>query len=362
MASLSELQKILSPVLTPLSRGYAKVMSCRAGKYVRGGYEQFRPGCPCISVGNIGSGGSGKTPLADWLLHWAEKCGLSVVLLTRGYGAKPSELPYLVGPQSPVAEAGDEPLMLARGNPAAKVVVDPVRKRSGAWAQKRFSPDLVLLDDGFQHMAVQRDLDFVLLTPDDFTEGWNKVIPRGSWREGVDALNRADVFFVKSTPNAFRSMSGLIKEKLVAFGRPVFQFSLEAKGLRLLGGSDRKGFGRGGYLLFSGIGKPDMLLADATEYMGREPEDFMIFKDHHAYTGHDIDKIRSRAVVLGAERIICTPKDAVKLNGLGCEDFYVIDLEVEFTEAIFFDDREALPFDKWWNEELLKQAFLNNLG
>ncbi|WP_320172349.1 tetraacyldisaccharide 4'-kinase [Maridesulfovibrio sp.] len=353
MVSLSEIQGLLSPVLTPLSRGYSALMSRRARRYAMGECEQFRPACPCLSVGNIGSGGSGKTPLADWLLKWADIQELSVVLLTRGYGAKPPHLPYVVGPHSPASESGDEPLMLARENPDARVVVDPVRKRSGAWASEEFSPDLVILDDGFQHMAVKRDMDFVLLTPDDLKDGWDRVIPRGTWREGKDALRRADVFFVKSGAESFKSMAGLVKDRLGPFGRPVFQFSLRAVGLKLLGGGDRLEFGSGKYVLFSGIGNPQMLVADAREYMGREPEKFIVFRDHHAYTDRDVEDIRRQAATLGAKRIICTPKDAVKLAGLGCDDFYVIDLEVEFLEALFFDGTAPLPFDKWWNLERL---------
>ncbi|WP_320006180.1 tetraacyldisaccharide 4'-kinase [Maridesulfovibrio sp.] len=357
MLNISQIQKILSPILAPISKGYGAVMSRRAQKYSSGEYDRFRPECPCISVGNIGSGGSGKTPLADWLLKWAEREGLRTVLLTRGYGAKPAQLPYLVTPLSQANEAGDEPLMLAGGNTRAKVVVDPVRKRSGAWATQQFQPGLMLLDDGFQHMAVERDLDFVLLTPDDFTDGWDKVIPRGTWRESVQALQRADVFFVKSGPDAFRLMRVLVEQKLAQFGRPVFQFELKAMGLKFLGSGERCGFGSDKYLLFAGIGKPDILLDDASRYMGRAPEEFIIFKDHHAYTAQDVEKIRRMAAAEGAKKIICTPKDAVKLTKLSCEDFYVIDLVVEFREAIFFDQNEEAPFDKWWSKQRLIDAF-----
>ncbi|MFW5499836.1 MULTISPECIES: tetraacyldisaccharide 4'-kinase [unclassified Maridesulfovibrio] len=357
MSLLFKAQKILSPVLAPVSKGYGAVMARRAEKYAQGEYELFRPECPCISIGNIGSGGSGKTPVADWLLKWAEREGLLTVLLTRGYGAKPAHLPYLVNRFSPVGEAGDEPLMLANDNPQAKIVVDPVRKRSGAWATQEFQPGLMLLDDGFQHMAVERDLDFVLLTPDDLTAGWDKVIPRGTWRESKQALQRADVFFVKSGPETFKSMRSLIKQKLAEFGKPVFQFELKAKGLKLLGGGERLHFGSDKYLLFAGIGKPEILREDAAKYMGRAPEEFIIFKDHHAYTVQDEEMLRRKAAAVGAKRIICTPKDAVKLTKLGCEDFYVIDLEVEFREAIFFDDTEEAPFDKWWNKQILIDAF-----
>ncbi|NDV27887.1 tetraacyldisaccharide 4'-kinase [Desulfovibrio sp. JC010] len=357
MSLLFKTQKILSPILAPISKGYGVVMSRRAEKYSSGEYERFRPECPCISVGNIGSGGSGKTPLADWLLKWAQREGLLTALLTRGYGAKPAQLPYLVNRFSPVQEAGDEPLMLANSNPQAKIVVDPVRKRSGAWVTQEFKPGLMLLDDGFQHMAVERDLDFVLLTPDDFSIGWDKVIPRGTWRESVQALQRADVFFVKSGPDGFRRMNWLIREKLSGLGKPVFQFELKAKGLKLLSGEERLDFGSDKYLLFAGIGKPEILRKDAGKYMGRAPEQFMIFKDHHGYTAQDVEMIRKKAAAAGAKRIICTPKDAIKLTKLGCDDFYVIDLEVEFKEAIFFDDTEDAPFDKWWNKQRLIDAF-----
>ncbi|WP_035075143.1 tetraacyldisaccharide 4'-kinase [Maridesulfovibrio zosterae] len=350
---LIEIQNILSPILTPLSKGYGAIMKIRADRYSEGSYELFQPQCPCISVGNIGSGGSGKTPLTGWLLRWAEGHGLRVAVLTRGYGAKPPEHPYPVLKNSPVAEAGDEPLMLAAANPEAMVVVDPVRKRSGRWVSAEFKPDFIILDDGFQHMAVQRDLDFVLMTPDDFTSGWNKVIPRGTWRESVQALHRADVFFVKSSPDDFNSMRYLVSEKLSGFGKPVFQFNLEAKGLKLLGGNDRIEFGNDSFLLFSGIGKPELLLKDATKYLGRAPAECMVFKDHHAYSWKDVELIRRKAVTVAAKKIICTPKDAIKLTNLGCEDFYVIDLEVEFKESIFFDGTEELSFNEWWTEKKL---------
>jgi len=109
--------------------------------------------------------------------------------------------------------------------------------------------------------------------------------------------------------------------------------------LKLLGSDKKLGFGDDEYLLFSGIGKPEMLLKDATEYMGRAPAEFMIFKDHHSYSGLDVELIRKRAAAVNVKRIICTPKDAVKLSRLNCEDFYVIDLELEFKESIFLMDQ-----------------------
>ncbi|MBI9112541.1 tetraacyldisaccharide 4'-kinase [Maridesulfovibrio ferrireducens] len=364
MSFLRIAQNILSPVLAPAGYAYGSVMACRAKLYKRDSFTRFNPACPCISVGNIGSGGSGKTPLAGWLLAWANSLGMQSVLLSRGYGASPSKLPYLVTAESSVEESGDEPLMLASENPYARVVVDPIRIRSGKWATDQFKPDLMVLDDGFQHMAVRRDLDFVLMTPDDFSDGWNKVIPRGTWREGQKALGRADVFFVKSPAGDFNSMKDLIKEKLGKYKKPVFQFNLQAEGLRLLNGEDSLPFGSDKYLLVSGIGKPEQFSRDSSEFMGQIASEHMIFKDHHPYNAQDVKMIRQKAVQVGAAKIICTPKDAVKLRKLGCEEFYTINLHVEFEESIFFDGTKScapnigpVSFAGWWNRERLAQAY-----
>lgn len=357
MAFLRTVQNILSPVLAPAGYAYSSVMACRAKLYNSDSFTRFEPACRCISVGNIGSGGSGKTPLAGWLLAWADRQGMQSVLLSRGYGASPLKLPYLVTADSPVEESGDEPLMLATENPNARVVVDPVRKRSGEWAIDQFKPDLVVLDDGFQHMAVRRDMDFVLMTPDDFTAGWNKVIPRGTWREGKSGLKRADVFFVKSPAVDFNSMKDVIKDRLGKYNRPVFQFNLKADGLRLLNGGESLPFGDEKYILVSGIGKPEQFNRDSIKFMKQKPCEHLIFKDHHSYNAQDVQLIREKCEKFGAAKIICTPKDAVKLCKLGCDEFYTIDLRVEFNESIFFDGSEPCNFERWWGLSRLAPAY-----
>ncbi|SMF17140.1 tetraacyldisaccharide 4'-kinase [Desulfovibrio gilichinskyi] len=357
MALLRTAQNILSPVLTPAGYVYSSVMACRAKLYNRNSFTRFEPVCPCISVGNIGSGGSGKTPLSGWLLAWAERQGMQSVLLSRGYGVHPPKLPYLVTAASPVEESGDEPLMLATENPYARIVVDPVRKRSGNWATKQFKPDLIVLDDGFQHMAVRRDLDFVLMTPDDFTDGWNKVIPRGTWREGKNGLKRADVFFVKSPADDFNSMKDVIEDRLGKYKKPVFQFNLKAEGLKFLRGGESLPFGDEKYMLVSGIGKPEQFYRDSLKFIGQEPCEHMIFKDHHPYNVQDVRLIRAKSEKTGAAKIICTPKDAVKLRRLGCDDFYTIDLRVEFKESIFFDETEPCNFELWWSLDRVAPAY-----
>ncbi|OEU70720.1 MAG: tetraacyldisaccharide 4'-kinase [Desulfovibrio sp. S3730MH75] len=369
MACLRTAQNILSPILTPAGHVYGAVMGCRANLFSRGTFTRFNPSCPCVSVGNIGSGGSGKTPLSGWLLKWAHEQGMESVLLTRGYGASPTKFPCLVTAETPVKESGDEPLMLATDNPYARVIVDPIRKRSGKWAMESFQPDFIVLDDGFQHMAVQRDLDFVLMTPDDFAEGWNKVIPRGTWRETEAALCRADCFFVKSSVAEFNSMKGVIKERLGEFKKPVFQFNLKAESLISLKSGDSAPFGCDKFLLVSGIGKPDQFFDDSVKFMSQEPAGHIVFKDHHPYRAQDVDDIRRKAKLIAREngqynfvKVICTPKDAVKLRALGCDEFYTIDLRVEFSESIFFDETDSGGFDSWWSRDRLISYSQERIG
>ena len=128
-------QKRLRPLLTPVSLLYRRILAARRAKWENEGSPAFRPACPCVSVGNIAWGGTGKTPVVDWLLGWSEVRGLRAVVLSRGYKAQPPELPLHVSPSRTPGEAGDEPLMLALEHPSAAVMVDPDRRRSGRWAE-----------------------------------------------------------------------------------------------------------------------------------------------------------------------------------------------------------------------------------
>ena len=149
-------QRRLRPLLRPLGAAYRRLMAARRARW-EAGDAAFRPARPCVSVGNIAWGGTGKTPVVDWLLGWSEARGLRPAVLTRGYKARPPVLPLRVAPGCTVEEAGDEPLMLALEHPASAVLVDPDRRRSGRWAEERLHPDLFVLDDGFQHVKVRRD-------------------------------------------------------------------------------------------------------------------------------------------------------------------------------------------------------------
>jgi len=337
---------MLSPLLKPFSWAYGAGMRVREQLYKRGFLGTWEPEAVTVSVGNIGWGGSGKTPIAGWLLDWAASRNLEVMLLTRGYKAKPVSYPYYVRPGALVEEAGDEPLMLATNHPKAHVIVDPVRTRGGRMGFKQFQPRLVVLDDGFQHMAVKRHMNLVLLRPEDLSSQWKNVIPAGSWREPVSALKRADAFMMKVGPNNFKRVLPYYRELLGYLRKPLFSFQVLPTGVRnVIHGQPAEDFENERYLLVTGVGDPKLVENTASRYFGYKPQHHMIYRDHHSYTKNDVMDMHAMARRLGCKAILCTPKDAVKLGPMCTEEFWQFDLRVEFGPSSI---GENARFNTWW--------------
>ena len=345
--TVTHMQRALYPLLRPFSWVYGGIMRVRAWLYRRGLLPRWEAPALTVSVGNIGWGGSGKTPVADWLLGWAESKSIPVALLTRGYRAKPKHLPYEVTPGALAEEAGDEPLMLARAHEKALIMVDPDRTRAGKLAVQKSHPELIILDDGFQHMAVKRQVNLVLLRPDDLREGWNRVIPAGSWREPEAALRRADAFLIKIGPKGFAVLKPRILERLSRFGKPVFSFRLAPTGLRsVIGGETVRDFEGAPYLLATGVGDPAQVRATAEAYFGYPPKKHRVFRDHHTYSKQDALDLAREAARLGCAAVLCTPKDAVKLGSMCTEVFWQFDLSLEFGPSTL---GERAKFSTWWD-------------
>lgn len=312
---LPRLYQFLAPLLRPAALPYSQIMRLRRHLYEQGTLASFTPTVPCISVGNIGWGGSGKTPITGWLLQWAKQEGLRAVVLSRGYGGNPGSTPLLVTPHTSPKQAGDEPLLLAKTHPSAHIIVFPRRAEAAAFAEKALKPDLFILDDGMQHLAVQRHADLVLLRPQDLTHQWNAVIPSGSWREGAGALHRAAAFLIKLESEEALTWQQVVEQKLRPFGKPVFSFSLQSRTVAPLLAGQSPAPGMPGelqqYALVTGVGEPHQVCAAAQRLTGATPHTHRIFADHHAFTEADIHALAALQLPL-----LCTPKDAVKLAPL----------------------------------------------
>lgn len=368
MAKRHPLQNVFAPLFLPLSVLYGFGGRCRRAR-ARRGEGVWKPSRPCVSVGNISWGGTGKTPVTDWLLSHAREKGLRAAVLTRGYGAHPSRLPLRVEAGMPASECGDEPLMLAMRHPEAVVMVDPDRSRAGRVLEKECPPDFFLLDDGFQHVSTGRDLDLVLLDKDDVRfrpapgrppSNWNRIIPAGSWREPVSALHDAGAFLIKMEVPEWPEFVPALRERLRPFPRPVFAFCMEPSGLRPVGknlASEAPFAGasavEGPYAFLCGIGDPSQALHTAVSFLGRAPEKVLAFPDHHDFC-READSLRN----LGLP-VVCTGKDAVKLAALDLPlPCFSLEVSARFFASLGAGEEPAVDFASWWEAWLERRLSL----
>ena len=357
----------LGPLLRPLGLPYAGAMKVRRLLFERGLLAAYAPSCPVVSVGNIAWGGSGKTPITGKLLGFVRSLSLRAAVLGRGYKADPGAAPLLVRRDSSPEQAGDEALMLARAYPEAAIVTFPDRAEAARYIEKRCNPDLIILDDGMQHLRVRRDIELVLLRPEDLESDWNRVIPSGPWREGAGALASASAFIVKADPGQFSSLESIAWQRLESFGKPLFSFSMEPVGLRPLfprgNGASKAGeaqrlrpeeYHDRAYVLISGVGNPSGVEATAARLMGRPPLQHFDFADHHAYSEADIRAVRK--LLPAPLPVICTAKDAVKLGAFGHAwdgaPVWSLETDVVFGPSLFGEHNFPAWFGHTLNEAL----------
>jgi tetraacyldisaccharide 4'-kinase len=301
-----------------------------------------------ISVGNITLGGTGKTPVVHYIARYLTREDRSVAILTRGYGRQSkgrrilNELPQ-ADSQSKAEETyqavGDEPLMLARALPGVPVVIDKNRYQAGVWAKQRFDTDVFILDDGYQHLAVNRDLNILLL---DATNpfGEFEMVPFGQLREPLYALKRADVVIITRADRPFDQGQTLAIIKHICGDKiPVLYFYASITTLRHLTTNEvyeANEFIGWNVVVMCGIGNPQAFTEDLLQ-IGLNIVSENFFADHHAFTQEDLDKVIKIAAQVGAEAIITTEKDAVRLENLQYNDqmpIYVAQLELQSEDEV----------------------------
>jgi tetraacyldisaccharide 4'-kinase len=340
---IPDLQQQLSSLLLPFSALYGLIMSIRRTLWEARIMPSFRAPCACVSVGNIAWGGSGKTPLVEWLMHWAAEHNVKAATLSRGYGAQLQRPPVMVSLRHTAREVGDEPLMLTHACPKIPVLVDPERRRAAKLAVTRLRPELIFLDDAFQHLGIERDLNLVLLRPEDLGAQWNRVIPAGSWREPESALRRADAFLIKCPPSDMETILSAAAGRLEIFGKPVFTFSLVPLHLRRIGNEETLAaadLGNRAYILVTGVADPEQVKNTITSYIGYGPEQVIAHPDHHRYTFREVERM-----IANRKMIICTPKDAAKLRLFYCPNTWYPRLDLQFGPTLWTD----ASFPDWWS-------------
>jgi tetraacyldisaccharide 4'-kinase len=242
-----------------------------------------------VSVGNLSVGGSGKTPFVLVLGERLKVRGVKFDILSRGYGRRTRGVAR-VDPGGLPQDFGDEPLLLAR-RLSVPVIVGEDRYEAGMFAEKSLGPQLHLLDDGFQHRALARDFDIVLVTPEDARDC---LLPAGRLREPVTSLSRADAVVLTS---------GASSESFPSNGKLLWRVR---RGISVTNVPARP-------VVFCGIARPQNFLMQLRT-AGIEPVAQALFRDHHAYSERDIQDLLKLRQQSEAEGFVTTEKDAINLG------------------------------------------------
>ena len=299
-------------LLWPLSRIYGGIVARRNHRYNTKRALVSRLSCPVISVGNIVVGGTGKTPTVIFLARWFQNRGKKVGVLSRGYRRESKGMIVVSDGENICAtttEAGDEPLLIAQQLPGVIVIVDADRTNAGRYALTQFKPDLLLLDDGFQHRRLHRDLDILTFkNAQDLGSGW--LLPAGPLREPLASLERADLFW-------FNGGVELKEGSVITGGQMKPQITATMKVVRCSNFAGETLHKESGLraVLFCGLAKPQGFYETAGG-LGLEICQCLSFKDHHRYQNRDILKLEKARRACQADLIITTDKDWVKITPL----------------------------------------------
>ncbi|MEO5372527.1 MAG: tetraacyldisaccharide 4'-kinase [Magnetococcus sp. DMHC-1] len=313
-------ERLLLHLLRPLGWSYGSLQSLRAQCHARQWLTAFRPPVPTVSVGNLSSGGTGKTPMVLWLAREILAMGRQPILISRGYGQRSREPVTVVADPSGLRASppwvADEAFLLARHLPGTVVLTGPDRRQLILFALQKYAGDVILMDDAFQHLQVQRDLDLVLL---DASRPWGNghPLPAGILREFPAALQRCDGLILTRSDLAAaperlqQELTNLFPDKPLALthhkpwrwvrvGPEETSFPLDKLRFTPL-------------LPFCGLARPDTF-RQTLERLELTTFSFTPFPDHHLYRPADLEQLTLAATQTGAQALVCTEKDAVKIN------------------------------------------------
>jgi tetraacyldisaccharide 4'-kinase len=321
-----------------LSLPYELTARGRAAWYRWGWLATKRLPIRVISIGNLTVGGTGKTPMVIWIAQQLVEQGRRVAVLSRGYRRKSGEAHLLVsdGHQllaNPI-EAGDEPFLIARRCPRAIVAVGSDRYELGRWLLDRVQVDDIILDDGFQHLSLWRDLNLLLMDATD-VDGLRGLFPFGRLREPLSAATRASILIVTRASEGSRAqiVTGLVED---ALGHRIVPIEVDFAPERLINivrGVEMEAAAakEKTAVAVSAVGNPasfERLLRELGLRVGHH----LTFRDHHAYRAVDVEAVQGRADACRADLIVTTEKDACKLvDLLGPDDaWWAVRLQPRF--------------------------------
>ncbi|MDT8440429.1 MAG: tetraacyldisaccharide 4'-kinase [Desulfuromonadales bacterium] len=315
------------------SQLYAGLVRLRASLYAGGFFPSFRAAVPVLAVGNLTVGGTGKTPVADLLVKRLHARGVRVAIVSRGYGGRfRGRVARVDGDGGPpvlsAVECGDEPWLLARRNPQTLVFIAR-KRRFGLVAAQQAGAEVIVLDDGFQHLAVQRDLNLLLLDG-RAPFGNGRLLPAGPLREPRRAVARADLILL--TRSDGHLPAGLVPSVPVLHARHRLADCLLGLDGRTIAWSDLHG--KNG-VAFAGIADPEGFFS-LLRQQGVALVDTIPLADHQRYDAEVLKRLRQSCE--NAEFLLTTEKDGAKLVAADLPIVcYQVPLEIDITDSAPLD-------------------------
>ncbi len=310
-----------SLLLRPFALIYLSIVQLRNILFDRKMIKAWKSPIPVVSIGNLSAGGTGKTPLVDWVVKYYLSIGCKPAILSRGY-LRESKGVQLVSDGVRIMlsskDAGDETAMLAWNNPDAIVVVAEKRKDAVTYIASRFAkrlPGVIILDDAFQHRAIERDLNIAVInSAEPFRKA--KMLPEGRLREPLKNLSRADLVIVNKITDEERA--GSIMKEVEKTGRPVVKARVKNGELICFSGtfasSDEVPLPKTlSALAFAGIASPENFL-DSLKTEGVNVAAYRFFRDHESFSAKKLQAVRREAEEKGLS-LITTEKDYFRMLG-----------------------------------------------
>lgn len=327
----------VSLFMMPLGVLYDVITRARKAAYRNGLFTVYRLPAPVVSIGNITTGGTGKTPLVEWACRVLAKDGSKVCVLTRGYGRANPEMQVVVSDGSRILtderQAGDEPFLLGgKLINVAAVIANADRVAAGHWAIQNLGANAFVLDDAFQHLRIARDVDIVTI---DATNPWGdgQLLPHGRLREDVDGLSRAHCIVI-TRADQVETVDELRTSIQKHTSAPIFTSRMVTASLQTIHGepAHQNTLTSASVAAFCGIGNPASFFTHL-ERAGARVVFTQAYRDHHVYQQNEIDQLTEKAKAAGATVLVTTAKDAVKLGALHFElPCFKLEIEIAIDE------------------------------
>ncbi|EKO3587219.1 tetraacyldisaccharide 4'-kinase [Vibrio metschnikovii] len=300
---------LLWPLLWPLSRLFYLISSRRRQAFLSGKKARYRAPVPVLVVGNITAGGNGKTPVVVWLVELLQRQGYRPGVVSRGYGGKAAQYPLLVTAQTSPAECGDEPKLIYQRT-GAPVAVDPIRAHA-VQALLSQGVDLIVTDDGLQHYALERDIEFAVV--DGARRfGNQQLLPLGPLREPVERLQQVDFVINNGGEPVMGELAMTLKPNLAV--NVISGERIDVAALSRL-------------VAWAGIGHPARFF-NTLQQLGASPILTHAFADHQAFDAMTLRKLSSQG-----KNVIMTEKDAVKCTAFAEKNWWYLPVSAEISPS-----------------------------